>query len=500
MQKKWVGVLSALLIWGGLTACQQKTTTQADDAQNTPQATAQAAPLPGSLDEVVLASDNLRLTMREYNQCIDVHRLLGRFYSKRALANPRFQRDETQRCFQTKFIRDYLTKEGVSIAPSEREKLLKKVMEREGVQSEQGLAEKLGIQPERLNACLDDALLPVMLQKILVSRLPDNEARQQFNVDFRRFTFEIVDFENQLTTAEIEKFLTEKQEVFSNYLGAHQELLMSPPAARFVRLGYTQSGGDADFTAHKAAESLRLLAIQKGTDAAIEACKADKARGCMVVNDKSNLYVEARSDKNLWAFRSAVGTVSELIQTPVMDEIWILEGIVAPSQLNLHHPETRMEVGRKVMMALEPAPHLIEAIRPELESAQPDFKAVADKHHGQYRKFDEVYYLDLVEKSVIESPRVMKVLAEMSPEESRLFSNPIVDNGRVYVFYVNRLTMPSDEDFKAQKAAWAERKMADQGMTLANQWIQDSMPRMTTLNIKPIQNTYGILQPNGVIR
>jgi hypothetical protein len=60
--------------------------------------------------------------------------------------------------------------------------------------------------------------------------------------------------------------------------------------------------------------------------------------------------------------------------------------------------------------------------------------------------------------------------------------------------------MPSDADFEAQKEAWKARRMADPGVEIANEWIQENMPRMTSLNIKPIQNIYGILQPNGVIR
>lgn len=501
MYQRWMGILSAVLLLSGLSACQQKTNAGMPVEQAPVSAEVQESQhLLGSSGEVVMSSDDLKLTMGEYERCIEVHRLMGRPYSKRALANPRFQRDEAQRCFQSKFIREYLKKAGVSSAASDRERLLKAAMERESVQSEQALAEKLQIKPELLAPDVEDALLPLTLQKALISQMPDVEMRKLFDVDFRRYTLELVEFENQLTAAEVDKFLAEKQDVFSNYLGAHQELLKSPPSARFIRMGYTQSGGEEDFTAQKAAEALRLTAIQKGADAALEACRTDKARGCVVLNDKDNLYSEYRNAKNVWAFRSVVGTVSELIQTPVMDEIWILQSIVPPEPLDIHHPETRHELGRKVMSALEPAPHLIEAIRPELESANPDFKATADKHGGKYQRFDETYYLDLVEKKLISSPRVMEVLAEMRPEESRLFSNPIVDNGRVYIFYVNRLSMPSDADFEAQKEAWKARRMADPGVEIANEWIQKNMPRMTSLNIKPIQNIYGILQPNGVIR
>lgn len=489
--------MSAVLILGGLSACKQKT---ASDSVSAEQANAEPPVLPGSSNEVVMASDTLKLTMGEYERCIEVHRLMGRPYSKRALANPRFQRDEAQRCFQSKFIREYLSKEGAKSAPTDRDRLIKAAMERENVQSEQGLMEKLGLKPELFSTYVDDALLPMTLQKYIVSRMSDDEIRKHFNVDFRRFTLELVDFENRVTSAEIDKFLIEKKDVFSHYLGAHQELLKSPPLAKFYRMGYSQTGGEEDFTAQKAAEALRLKAIQKGADAAVEACRADEKRGCIVLNDKDNLYEEHRNEKNVWAFRSAIGTVSKLIHTSVMDEIWITHSILPPVQLDIHVPETRHELGRKVMTALEPAPHLIEVLKPELEVAEPDFKATAEKHGGQYRQFEDVYYLDLLEKKQIESPRVMKVLSEMSSDESRLFSNPIVDNGRIYIFYVNRLSMPSDADFVAQKDEWKARRMEDPGVEIANQWVQNNMPRMTSLNIKPIQNTYGILQPNGVIR
>lgn len=502
MRQRWIVFLSAALILAGLSGCKQKVSS--DSTSLAPASSVSEADksvhLPGSPHEVVMASDELKLTMGDYDRCIAVHRLMGRPYSKRALANPRFQRDESQRCFQNKFIRDFLTREGVTVAPADRERLIQAAMERESVQSEQALADKLGLKLEALASYADDALQPQTLQKTLVARMTDAEIRKHFDVDFRRFSLELIDFENAVTPSEVEKFLIDKKDVFTNYLGAHQELLMSLPSAQFVRFGYTKSGGDEDFTAQKAAQALRLTAIQQGADAALEACKADKARGCMVLNDRSNLYVEPRNEHNIWAFRSPVGTVSEVIQTPVMGEIWVLERIVPPAQLDLHHPETRQEVGRKVMSALEASPQLLETIRPELETAYPDMKATADKHHGRYRQFDSVYYLDLVEQKQIESSRVMQIMAEMRPEESRLFSNPIIDNGRVYIFYVNRLSMPSDDDFISQKEVWKSRRMEDASLEIANHWVQTNMPRMTSLNIKPIQNTYGILQPNGVIR
>ena len=76
--------------------------------QSQPVPSVSAVTMPGSSEEVVMKAGDLFLTMADYNRCIDVHNLMGRHFSKRALANPRFQRDEVQRCFQTKFLKDYM--------------------------------------------------------------------------------------------------------------------------------------------------------------------------------------------------------------------------------------------------------------------------------------------------------------------------------------------------------------------------------------------------------
>ena len=91
-------------------------------------------------------------------------------------------------------------------------------------------------------------------------------------------------------------------------------------------------------------------------------------------------------------------------------------------------------------------------------------------------------------------------MAEMSDREARLFSNPIVDNGRIYVFYVSNLTPASTDDFANVKARWIDLVANDPAAHNANKWIADQTPRLTTMNIKPIEFEYGILQPNGSIR
>ena len=94
----------------------------------------------------------------------------------------------------------------------------------------------------------------------------------------------------------------------------------------------------------------------------------------------------------------------------------------------------------------------------------------------------------------------MKTLSEMTPSEMRLYSNPVLDNGRVYVFFVSLMQPPTDADYAQYGEAWRARKAADPAHPLTTQWLSSNLPNMSTLNLAPIQAEYGVLQPNGTIR
>ena len=47
--------------------------------------------IPGA--EVIMKADGHTMTLDDYHQCIDLERVRGRQFAKRALDNPRFERD-----------------------------------------------------------------------------------------------------------------------------------------------------------------------------------------------------------------------------------------------------------------------------------------------------------------------------------------------------------------------------------------------------------------------
>ena len=450
----------------------------------------EALPTPDS--EVVMVSGDLKLTMEDYNRCIAVHRIKGNMFSKRALANPRFQRDEVQRCFQVKFLQDYMQKNQLSVDPADHQAAIDRWVKLAEVKDLEELSKKLEIDPDKIHDYIDDTALLITVQKHLVKTMDDKALRQIFDMDARRMTVEIAEFDNTPTDEEVEHYIQEDEESMKKILGLHQELLNSPPHVMFMRFGYPVD-------ARQKASNLRLLAIDKGAEAAIAQCEEDKKSGCVLLNGPDNLLDEVRTEVNAWAFRQPVGSVSEVEEAASQLEIRISQEILPPQPYHLDDLEVKKSVAREVLRNYEPADHLISAIKPALEAENVDFQAVTEQHHGQYQKLTDSYE-QIGYSEAIHSPQVRSLLSGIREEEAGLFANPIVEEGKLFIVRVVQLTVPSDEDFARDRETWMARRASDPHLRMVNAWLQNSMPRMTSLNIQPIQSQYGILQPNGSIR
>lgn len=453
--------------------------------------------IPGA--EVIMKADGHTMTLDDYHQCIDLHKLQGRQFSKRALANPRFQRDEAQRCFALVYLRDYVKEHHVVPHEGLRDMVLHETYKTLGVETTADVAKKIDVSEEKLESIIQDAMLPRMVERHLLETMPENELLDLFKVDARRYSFKLIDFPNTPTSSEVQEHLAKHEKEIIAYLRSNPRMMSQPPQAHFIRIAFPKDGGEEDIASFKNAEALRKLAIQEGSSAAIESCQK-QASVCKVVNDADNTHVEPRNDDNAWAFRSPVGSVSEVLTRPVSNEVWILTEIDPPQPYDLTVPSVRHLLTEKVMIETTPAPHILDTIKPLIEAPVPDLKAIAEQNGGRYRSFDDVTYAYIVSEKLVESPEVLRVMAEMSDREARLFSNPIVDNGRIYVFYVSNLTPASTDDFAKVKARWIDLVANDPAAHNANKWIADQTPSLTTMNIKPIEFEYGILQPNGSIR
>ena len=109
MQKKWMAIVAMGLM---LASCSRA---ERPAQENAPSAAAHAPEVAvpqDASDAVIVSSDAVRLTLSDYEQCVAVHAFEGQLYSKRALANPRFQHDEIQRCLQMKLMSDAIDQGG----------------------------------------------------------------------------------------------------------------------------------------------------------------------------------------------------------------------------------------------------------------------------------------------------------------------------------------------------------------------------------------------------
>ena len=253
MKRYTLYLLSILAFLSTLAAC-KKDAAPVPDAQPKMQ-----VPQPGSPDEVVLVTDAIKLTMHDYDRCIDIHRLKGHVLNERVLANPRFQRGEVQLCLQAAYMKHYLKDNHAQVLPVERQTELKNAMERAGVQSEAALADKLGVTGAVLNEIVDDALVPAVMQRVLATQIEGDAAKRHFMRDERKYTIEIADFDNTPDETDVELFMQNAKEKLSAYISSHPEVVMTLPKADFARFAYAIGGDTDEQHARQYAEALKLL-------------------------------------------------------------------------------------------------------------------------------------------------------------------------------------------------------------------------------------------------
>ena len=221
-------------------------------------------------------------------------------------------------------------------------------------------------------------------------------------------------------------------------------------------MAYAKNSADGE--GQKKAEALHDYAVQNGIAASLDYCRKSAESGCIVLNDESKPYSVERTDETAWAFRIAVGAVPGIIHSAEYDEVWILHAVRAPEVRNTKEPKTRAWLGAQVMKDTTPAPHLLSVLKPALEAANVDFKAVTESNRGEFQVFRDVTFLELTENKSILSRKVLSVLGTIESNEVMLFSNPIVENGKMYVFRVTRIGDVSDDDFSQHQSEWRQRK------------------------------------------
>lgn len=452
-------------------------------------------------DELIMKSGEHRMNLEDYKQCISLHRLQGHFFSKRALANPRFQLDEAQRCFALTLMRDYAKENHLKPTQDLKTLVLNEAYKTLDVESDAEIMRKVGISSEKFEALIEDAMLPRMIQRHLLETMPEAEAQALFNTDARRYSFQIIDFPNEPTKDEVEAYLKEHERDVLLYLKAHPKLMRRLPRAQFLRFSFPKTGDDSDVMAFKGAGELRQKAMKDPWNAEsilTQECQKDKR--CTVLDSQENPYIEDRNEENAWAFRAPVGTVSEVLNLPASNDVWFVKEIEPPEPYDFSDASVRKILTEKVMKETVAAPHFLAKLKPLLEAPIPDLQKIAEENGGRYRAYNDLTFAYITHHNLIESPEVLKVLSEMSVKESRLFSNPIVENSRIYVFYVSNLTPATDEDYKNNKAKWIEHLSNDSKADLTRAWIEKQTPSLTTMNLKPVEFEFGILQPNGTIR
>ena len=490
------GCAACLLMFCGA-SCKKESGTGSEPSQPAVQESQAETPVTG--DAAVLIGNGWVVTMSEYDRCLNLTRLQEGPVTRRALANSSFQRREIQMCQQVEFMRMFLEKNGLRIEPKDHLDGMVKWTSKYDVADEKELAEKLGIPADQISDAVDDSMLVYVVQRKLVADLEDNQARQMYALDARTYSVEIGTFENEPTDAEVALYLGEHNSEFSQYLSLHKGLTESPPSVSFVRLGYRFVDADQRVNAQQNTDMLRRVAGTDGLDEAIRICRDHGKDGCEVFNDRANLLTELRNDENVWAFRSAVGQPSEVLELPDHFEIKVSTAILAPVKYDLNDPEIQKIVARKVIHEAVPVAHLMAGLKSALDDKEvTDFRAVVESLGGVYQSLSDTY--ENLSRSNALNARLVMLLKAVHPEEVGLFSTPFVYQGRLYVYRVTSMTPPAAGEFEVRQAEWRKRLETDPQFALTRLWIDKEMHELPTLNIRPVEEKYGVLQQNGEIK
>lgn len=451
--------------------------------------------------EVIAYSKEHTVYLSDYKRCVAMHTFEGHAMSVRALANPRFQRDEARRCYQIQYLREFAKKHGLDVNEEERQEKIKKVLLRDHLPNQTALAKHLKLSEDDLKILVDDEIIPKIIQKHLANQIDEDKAKKLYQRDFRRFELEIACFENKPEEEEIQDVLTTKLETVENYFSLSPWRFVEPPKAHFTRYAFKNTGTDIEQALiRQNALQLRQIAIQKGEEEATKYCVEQAKNGCHVLNDGDEPYVIERNEKNAWAFKIAVGYVPEIILSQEQDEIWLLTNIIAPEPADISEPKVQEKVARKMLSESKASEKIIKGLKNFFQTHEDDLALAAETFKGQYQNFENIYAIDLERVSKTLPNALLEALAEIKDEEINLISNPILAKEQIYIFRVKSLETPQSSSYIQNRELWLERVAEDPKLNLVKKMIEEDMPPISSLNIRGIQIQYGVLQPNGRIQ
>lgn len=449
-------------------------------------------------DQVVVHTDNFDVTLGDYKRCIAGHAIQGYVFSKRALANPNFQREASNRCLQTVFMRNYAEQNKIHASKEVIEKTLAAYIKKAGVATEEELAKKIDYPVQKLEELVEDSIRPNTLQHYFAHKISPDKQHELFMIDYRRFSVDWLTFNNEIAPEVAKSFMAEHPQEMGTAFESHRARFKSKPKAEFIRFAFSLNGDDLnDGMAYQDANRIRNEAIKFGDKAAMELCK--KTESCNLLNDMTNPYVLERTDEIKWAFRSPLGTVSDVLKEDALCEVLIVKNIVPPADPNLRDEAVRLKIAQEILADYIPDIRLMEKLKPLLADPQCDVRTVTKENGGLYRYIENARFIDFANEDKIPSKVVREALKNVTDKELMLFSDPLVENGKIQIFRARTAVTPTEEEYEQLKTQWLQEKSNDPHTGFVQAWLDAEMPRMSSLNINAIQDAYGQLTPSGVI-
>ena len=448
--------------------------------------------------QVVVHTEDFDVTLGDYKRCIAGHAIQGYVFSKRALANPNFQREASMRCLQSVLMRRFAEQNQIRASADVIEKKLDEYVANAKLSTVEELAQKLDYPVNRMQELVEDSIRPQTLQRYFAHQIAHDKQHELFMIDYRRFSVDWLTFNNEISEEVAIAFMKEHPQELSAAFETHHARFKTKPKAEFIRFAFSLNGDDLnDGMAFQDANRIRNEAIKNGDHAAMELCK--KTESCNLLNDMANPYVLERTDEIKWAFRSPLGTVSDVLKEDATCEVLIVKNIIPPEEPNLKDEAVRLKIAREILADYIPDIRLIEKLKPLLTDPNCDVRTVTKDNGGLYRYIENARFMDFANEDKIPSKIVRETLKTVTDNDLMVFSDPLVENGKIQIFRARQAITPTEEEFQAQKSKWLEEKSNDPTTGLVQTWLESNTPRMSSLNINAIQDAYGQLTPNGVI-
>ena len=448
----------------------------------------------------VIEGGDYTINMEEYDRCVKSYTIIGEKPSQRALANVRFQRDEARRCVQRKFLREYAKVRNINVTDEELAVAEKHYLEHHGLATRQELARKLEMTDEEVLEVLRDSILPRKIYHYTVDNISREDKMAQYKNDFALVEMEWLNCPNTASKEEIEDYLKNHLKDIMAFYQREVMRYFTQPRVKFIEFTFPfQNDADRE-RVFQVAMNFRSQIATASPEKAQETCNTQT--GCQCTHSVDAPLDQERSSSNVWAFRTAVGGVSEVDKDGNAFKVYKTIAFADPVQKPMTD-ELKAEVAGDFLRENVPSVSIMETLKGILPNAGLNFEKTENTPAniaGCVYSHAEKAQLYRMKRAPLFLPETVAMQVSLMKDDLvGLISDPVLDNGNIYVYRVISRQSMTDEDYAQNEASFIQYLKDQSSADMINGLIKNNLPTVYTLNLRVIQEKYGLLQQDGTI-